>query len=1012
MNMDYFCAPVAVKIFSRIRQDGTMGLVNFLSIPDVIMIGIHIVSSVTAIFRMTADCDHVLKEAIMPLKKVKNAPPGISAIELMPCPRFAWKNKSALVEPIPGVPEIFIEEGESYRFQIAGQVKGEVKFNLSVTFFPTKTRVIVPGSPLDGARGHFMEFRAPSGSDSCRITLSVGGSGEFVASSASLRRIISKPPDEPYVLLPTGIQRDRTVRVEWRGEEHEVFQVRVTSKPLRHHCFIYESGPVHSHINRHVIDKSLPEGQTFYVWVRLRNTFGWGHWNRRTVPFIIAPIAPLRESVHVYDLRPTIQESPARAFEQAHFVAALQGIVNRHAPRLYIHFVKSYYSPLNVDEYWLAQSRKPDGWLEHARLVPVRDIEKLIAIFKRDIKGVVLWDPAVPATSNVASTIAGADNLVPLPWDETKGSLYNRLVKGGPHLKVIVDLRGLFTGKGTIPGTQRPSTGSAKCDAYIWAVEHYLKTGRSNPAHHGFYLDAWWIRNPEAGGEVQNHTLTNHDYFISHRGFFWDLLVWKDEAPVDDPGQKTGTDYNTLIEILKVSFELTEGQSMIHVGGFTPWAFKYTKEPGAGGKHGGVHTEWQTVMLLSAFNAYIDADALSLSALANASFFQHMRLPDIMSQPLPLQKEELVRKGLVSSSGRPAVRNYILHYAGDWDSAAWLTNSFFPTWDASERGTLSMTWPINPSLCERAPHVFDYLFRTRSGRDTFSTGDSGAGYVNATQLLEPRKISGLPSGKEAWIEHCAKYYGRFQMRFTGFLINGLSGCLSPEAVSLYEAFSWDGAVVQNSCAYSPPYMEGRMPVFVMGDDLSGDIVKDADTIHSRSKPGNTSFQIFRSILKPYDYYTRLNSLIQESRPDMVYEICDAGTFSRIAKLSLGGNNNQMASILYHTLPDTLEKGGKHRFEIAIRNDGWDDWSITNPQKIKLIMETRTPDGAIIKHEAVPLKYQPFPGNCVVMQITALMPSMNDRVTVVLDLEDSDGRRFSLNGSGLFRKDIRLVHSVS
>lgn len=36
------------------------------------------------------------------------------------------------------------------------------------------------------------------------------------------------------------------------------------------------------------------------------------------------------------------------------------------------------------------------------------------------------------------------------------------------------------------------------------------------------------------------NTVSNHDYFIAHRGFFWDLDVWTDEAPNDDPHQPIG----------------------------------------------------------------------------------------------------------------------------------------------------------------------------------------------------------------------------------------------------------------------------------------------------------------------------------------------------------------------------------------------------------------------------------------------------------------------------------------
>ncbi|NIR00989.1 MAG: hypothetical protein GTN78_12440, partial [Gemmatimonadales bacterium] len=69
----------------------------------------------------------------------------------------------------------------------------------------------------------------------------------------------------------------------------------------------------------------------------------------------------------------------------------------------------------------------------------------------------------------------------------------------------------MFAGRGTIPDSSTPSTGSAKCDAYLWAKEKYLDSGKCNPAKMGYYIDAYWLRKPD--GYIPNHTLSNHDYF-------------------------------------------------------------------------------------------------------------------------------------------------------------------------------------------------------------------------------------------------------------------------------------------------------------------------------------------------------------------------------------------------------------------------------------------------------------------------------------------------------------------
>ena len=47
----------------------------------------------------------------------------------------------------------------------------------------------------------------------------------------------------------------------------------------------------------------------------------------------------------------------------------------------------------------------------------------------------------------------------------------------------------MFTGRGRVPGTRLPSTGSAKCDAYVWLIERLVKAGRVNPHRLGYYID-------------------------------------------------------------------------------------------------------------------------------------------------------------------------------------------------------------------------------------------------------------------------------------------------------------------------------------------------------------------------------------------------------------------------------------------------------------------------------------------------------------------------------------------
>ena len=136
--------------------------------------------------------------------------------------------------------------------------------------------------------------------------------------------------------------------------------------------------------------------------------------------------------------------------------------------------------------------------------------------------------------------------------------------------------------------------------------------------------------------------LSNHDYFIARRAFFFDLSPWGDEAPVDDPQQTVGRDQQTMLQLLRALHDRAP-RSVIKIGGFPPWPYKYTTHGGAG-KHDGVPTEWEFTRLISQFNAYHEADAAGPGAMANASFFAHYPLQDA----LPATESETRAPGLAN----------------------------------------------------------------------------------------------------------------------------------------------------------------------------------------------------------------------------------------------------------------------------------------------------------------------------------------------------------------------------
>ena len=681
------------------------------------------------------------------------------------------------------------------------------------------------------------------------------------------------------------------------------------------------------------------------------------------------PVRCPEAAVYLFDLRQLFdldRLDPAAAetvWDTCHAVATLQGIVNRDAPRLYLRYQ-------DADEFWWSAMRERGGWLEGVDIVEIDSLEDLVHTFRDRVRGAVVYDRRPASTSNVASTIAGAESLVAVRYSERPGSVYMRLVEGSPVLPVAADLRGRFSGKGTVPDTARPSTGSAKCDAYAWAVERYLKTGKTDPLEIAYYQDSYWLEKPTRTGGSMEHTLLNHDFGVARRGFFCDLSVWGDEAPLDDPAQPLGTDLATLEEILRACWEGSKG-GIIHFSGFTPWAFKYTTAADKGYKHEPVPTEWETARLISAYNAFLDADACGISDMANASFFTHLPLPEHMPQQRVPTRRDMRKLGYLSPNGDVAPRNFVLFYNGDWDSAAWVYRRMPGFWDDPARGELPMNWALNPNLIARMPLAFYHCYRTAEPCDHFIAGDAGAGYLNVTQLTPPREPSGLPSGTDAWVRHCARYYRRLNYSITGFLLNGSSGKLTREAEMLYSTFSPDGVMAQPLSMRGGSHLEEGLLVAEMLRDIGGDIDQCADQVASYAIPGRTQFVAFRAILRSPTFIRKLTQALAAKAPEAAFAQIGPYEFFYLQRHALGQEPRGRATYTFDTIPRVVRVGEAYEAFIGVRNDGWDTWRASSEEGgVPLVIELAGEGPTISEAFALPHDVGPGEGAIVHVRVTA------------------------------------------
>ena len=594
-----------------------------------------------------------------------------------------------------------------------------------------------------------------------------------------------------------------------------------------------------------------------------------------------------KKPIGIYDLGYTLEgdfkdkHSATLAWEHTHFVASLQGIVNRKSPNLYIHLIKN--AGVDVDKYWWEKYRKKSKWLADRDTIQFDNLEDLLTFYKPQIKGAVVYDPKVAATSNVASAVSGADDLVAIRLDLDPNSLYSKLVKSGPKIPVKVWLvepsgQPVFTGTGTIPGTQRKSTGSAKNDAYVWYIEHYFKKGKTNSEFGAYYIDQVWLNKAHAVTK-NHHTLSNHDYFISKGAFFFDLSPWEDESATDDLTQKLGTDLNTLKEFLLLAYKQNgNGKKFTHIGGFPPWAFKYTQH--ASGKHEDVPTEWEYSRIISAYNAFKDADAIGYGALANASFWQHLPLKKEYPQKW-VSDEELMAKGYIDQQGKliDNGKDYYIFYVGDYDAASWLSQTSATIWDDPNRGKVPLMWSISPILARRAPMAMEYRWETATANDYFAAADNGAGYLMPGMLQAPRPISNLPDATNQWADHNVPYYKHWGLSITGFIIDGEAPGLNKAGMEAYAKFSANGIVPQK---VPLTMLFQDMPVLKSDEDVNQDNPKEAASIIvNRIANRPIQFHWFRNILKTPTWYVQVVDEVKAKNPNAV--LLDAPTFFSLYK---------------------------------------------------------------------------------------------------------------------------------
>ena len=511
------------------------------------------------------------------------------------------------------------------------------------------------------------------------------------------------------------------------------------------------------------------------------------------------------------------QEGVAETADIQRLLFSLQGLVNRDFGKDADHTTLIYVNGAAEDSGWLKEMQKEGSIMyatseEGMNVVKITKFDLFLETFLPTLKkaGLVLWDGNVPATANVAATICGLDGYLPVL---KKSNLNKTLVEAGVTVKL--DLYGKFqNGKQgqNISGTNIGSTGSAKNDAYLWALDKYFN--RCSSYYLGYTLDgactisgySSYTDNPTALlNDAKSNCLPNHDYLIARRCFVFDLAPYKGEAACDDPAQKNGqasigADYATFTYILARRYQRANGSFGAFMG-FVPWWVKYTAFNGQGSK-GEVWNEWLLAEILTCYNMAKEADAAHPCTMYNGSF---------MYKYVPTSKTYKNNKTKENLSFDKSTYYYTI-YVGDYDSSAWLKQHVYSMWinRGGDRNLskVNLMWGINPNLADRVPVVFEYLYNNKGTNHYFAGGDGGAGYIMPSGLFHDRTMAHMgemrPAGNAAAGDLFAKfskpYYDRFQMDITGFLINGANGAITRNIATCINQYSPVGSFVNAASA--------------------------------------------------------------------------------------------------------------------------------------------------------------------------------------------------------------------
>jgi len=191
---------------------------------------------------------------------------------------------------------------------------------------------------------------------------------------------------------------------------------------------------------------------------------------------------------------------------------SLQGIVNEQKPTLYFVYGPKYAFNYTAELYRYLEGER------HYSFTRLSSLEQALELFKRQIKGYIVWDKNVRTSLIVAYTVAGLEKGIVIPEELIP-------LAESVGVKQLEDFRGRFSGK-------------TDYEIYSWAYQHYWARCAKD-------LIVW------LGGEHGSVLLPGvADYGMVRKAFFTDLSARETDTLEYNLTKKLLSDMTPLSQVM------------------------------------------------------------------------------------------------------------------------------------------------------------------------------------------------------------------------------------------------------------------------------------------------------------------------------------------------------------------------------------------------------------------------------------------------------------------------------